>query len=183
MAEKLKGQFGTTSPPRMTSTSTNPSAKVIIGSGSKFWVPRTQKVWKLGQEWPKNPKVSLGRPRRHEWPRPQPICAQRSKSDRPWNSEWNRHKKCQKRLRNGWISSIFHFKPSQSLAGVGRPISKVKVKCAEGQNQNLHVLLIPEHPLVSILAQGLPQNPSPKFSISQFDPWLFSKKIKSEESH
>ena len=36
MAEKFKGQLGTTSPPGMTSTSTNPSAKVIIGSGSKF---------------------------------------------------------------------------------------------------------------------------------------------------
>ena len=47
---------------------------------------------------------------------------------------------------------------------VGRPISKVKVKCAEGQNQILHDLLIPKHPWVSILVQGLPQNPSSKFS-------------------
>ena len=78
MAEKSQGQFGTTSPPRVTSTSINRSAKVIIRLALKFWVPRTQKVWKLGQKWPRNPKVSLGRPHGHEWPRPQPICAQRS---------------------------------------------------------------------------------------------------------
>ena len=130
----------------------------------KFWAPRTQKVWKLGQERPRNPKVSLGWPRGSEWPRPQPISAQRSQSDWPQNSECYRHKKCQKRPRNDWDSSLFHFQPSQSLAGVGRPISKVKVKCAEGQNQILHDLLIPKHPWVSILVQGLPQHPSSKFS-------------------
>ena len=78
MAEKSQDQCGTTSRLRVTLTSTNLRVKGIISLSSKFWVPRTQKVWKLGQKRPRNPKVSLGRPHGAEWPRPQPISALRA---------------------------------------------------------------------------------------------------------